>query len=305
VKVVVIGRDGQLARALAEMLPEARRLGRAALDITDAAAVGRAVDAHRPDVVINAAAFTDVDGAEDAAEAAFAVNRDGPDALARACAAGGAALVHVSTDYVFDGAGARPWREDDPTGPLNVYGASKLAGEQAALELNPRTLVLRTSWVYSPWGRNFVTTMLRLADRERLTVVDDQQGNPTSALSLARAIRDILPRLAAAGADAPVWGVRHYAGAGSTSWAGFAREVFAQAQGRLVQAVPQVVPIASADYPTRARRPLNSRLDCTAFTRDFRLPMEPRQQALAEVIDRLAARRGAAADRRCAQINPD
>jgi dTDP-4-dehydrorhamnose reductase len=291
VSLLIIGHDGQLARALGETLPDAPRLGRAELDIADAEAVARVVAAQRPDIVINAAAFTDVDGAEDAADAAFAVNRDGPAALARACASAGATLVHVSTDYVFDGSGARAWREDDPTGPLNVYGASKLAGEEAALAANPRTLVLRTSWVYSPWGRNFVTTMLRLADRDRLTVVDDQIGSPTSALSLARAIRDILPRFVSAGSEAPVWGIRHYAGAGSTSWAGFAREIFARAQGRLVEAVPEVAPIRSADYPTRARRPLNSRLDCAAFTRDFGIATEPWDQALAEVLDRLAAER--------------
>ncbi len=245
--------------------------------------------AHAPELVINAAAYTDVDGAEDAADLAHAVNRDGVAALARGAAGAGAALIHVSTDYVFDGAREGEWVEADPTGPLNVYGASKLAGEQAALAANPRTLVLRTSWVYAPWGRNFVTTMLRLAERERLTIVGDQRGKPTSALSLARAILGLAPGLTEAPEGAPVWGVRHYAGRGATSWAEFAREVFRLAEGRLAARVPEVVDIPTSDYPTRARRPLNSALDCTAFERDFGLATEDWRAALAEVVGRIEA----------------
>lgn len=288
-RLLVIGRTGQLARALGEAAPEAPRLGRDALDLSDPAATEAAVRAHAPDLVINAAAYTHVDGAEDEADLAYAVNRDGVAALARGAARAGAGLVHVSTDYVFDGTKLGEWVEADPTNPMNVYGASKLAGEAAALAENPRTLVLRTSWVYAPWGRNFVTSMLRLADRERLTVVDDQRGKPTSALNLARAILTIAPRLADAPAEAPLWGIRHYAGRGTTSWAGFAREVFALARGRLADRVPEVLPIASADYPTRARRPLNSALDCTAFERDFGVGTVDWRAALAEVIDRIAA----------------
>lgn len=290
-RALVIGRNGQLARALGEQAPELPRLGRDALDLTDPAAAERAVRDHAPDLVINAAAYTDVERAEDEPGLAHAVNRDGVAALARGAAQAGAALIHVSTDYVFDGARQGEWTEADPTGPLNVYGASKLAGEQAALAANPRTLVLRTSWVYSPWGRNFVTTMLGLADRERLTIVGDQQGKPTSALSLARAILAIAPGVAAAPAGAAAWGVRHYAGRGVTSWAGFAREVFALAQGRLAERTPEVEPIATADYPTRARRPLNSALDCAAFERDFGVATVEWRAALAEVIDRIASER--------------
>ena len=288
-RVLVIGGSGQLARALGEAEPGLTRLGRELVDLADPVAAERAVRDHAPDLVVNAAAWTDVDGAEDAPGAAFAVNRDGPAGLARGAAEAGAALVHVSTDYVFDGSGDGEWTESDPTAPLNVYGASKRAGEAAVLAAGPRTLVLRTSWVYSPWGRNFVTTMLRLVDRERLTIVDDQRGKPTSALSLARAILAIAPALAAAEAGAPVWGVRHYAGRGVTSWAGFAREIFALARRRGAGRVPEVVPIATADYPTRAARPLNSALDCSAFERDFGVAAVDWRVALDEVIGRLAA----------------
>lgn len=288
-RALVIGRSGQLARALGEEDPDLPRLGRDRVDLADPAAAERAVRDHAPELVVNAAAWTDVDGAEDAREAAFAVNRDGATGLARGAAQAGAALVHVSTDYVFDGSGEGEWTEADPTGPLNVYGASKLAGEQAVLAVNPRTLVLRTSWVYSPWGRNFVTAMLRLSDRERLTIVDDQRGKPTSALSLARAILGIAPTLAAADTGAPVWGLRHYAGRGVTSWAGFAREIFALARGRGAERAPEVVPIATADYPTRAPRPLNSALDCTAFERDFGVATVDWCAAVGEVVGRIAA----------------
>lgn len=287
----MIGRDGQLARALGELDPDLVRLGRDELDLTDAVAVERVVRDRRPAVLINAAAYTNVDGAEDEPDAAFAVNRDGVAALARGAAAAGAALVHVSTDYVFDGTREGEWDETAPTNPVNVYGASKLAGEQAALSANPRTLILRTSWLYAPWGRNFLTTMLRLADRERLTIVSDQHGKPTSVLPLARAIREIAPRLAEAPAGAPLWGGFHYAGRGVTSWAGFAQAIFAEASGRLISHTPEVVPIPSEDYPTRARRPMNSALDCTAFERTFGIAMVDWREALAEVIARLEAER--------------
>jgi len=236
VGILVIGTTGRLARALGAAAPGLTRLGRAMLDLVDAAAAEAVVLSHAPDLVINAAAYTAVDQAEADVAAAYAVNRDGVEALARRAARAGAALVHVSTDYVFDGSKVCEWVETDPTGPLGTYGASKRAGEAAALAANPRTLVLRTSWVYSPWEKNFVGTMLRLADRERLPVVDDQHGKPTSALYLAEAILAIAPRLAAAPAGAACWGVRHYAGRGITTWARFAREIFAQARGRLIAA---------------------------------------------------------------------
>lgn len=290
-KALLIGRSGQLARALGELDPDLVQLGREELDLTDAEAAERIVRDRRADVLINAAAYTNVDGAEDDADAAFAVNRDGVAALARGAAAVGAALVHISTDYVFDGTRDGEWNETAATNPINVYGASKLAGEQVALSANPRTLVLRTSWVYAPWGRNFLTTMLRLVDRERLTIVSDQLGKPTSVLPLARAIWEIAPRLAAAPAEGPFWGIFHYAGRGVTNWAGFARAIFAEASGRLIERTPEVVPITSQDYPTRARRPLNSALDCTAFERTFGIATVDWRKALAEVIERIETER--------------
>lgn len=287
-KLLVIGRSGQLARALAALDPALCCLGRPDIDIADPGSAEAAVLAHAPDLVINAAAYTDVERAEEEPWAALAVNRDGAAALARATACLGAALIHVSTDYVFDGSKAGAWVETDPTGPLNAYGASKLAGERAALAANPRSLVLRTSWLYSPWGRNFVITMLGLAGRDRLGVVADQCGTPTSALSLARAILAIAPRLAAAPAGTPLWGIRHFAGRDATSWADFAREIFAQAERRLIPCAPAIIPVPSSAYPTRARRPRNSALDCSAFEQDFGLASEDWRSALAEVIACLA-----------------
>lgn len=290
-KTLVVGKNGQLGRALGMAAPGFTCLGREALDLMAPADAEAAVISHAPDLVINAAAYTAVDQAETDAETAYAVNRDGVVALARAAAKIGAALVHVSTDYVFDGAKAGEWVEEDATNPLGVYGASKLAGEVAALGANPRTLILRTSWLYSTWRGNFVTTMLRLADRERLTVVDDQLGKPTSAHDLAEAIVTIAPRLATSPTGSPVWGVYHYAGRGTTSRAGFAREIFAQATGKLVPRVPEIVPIAARDHPTPARRPANSALDCTAFERDFGAKMVDWRGALTRVIDQIAQKR--------------
>ena len=290
-KTLVIGTSGQLGRALGAAAPGFTGLGREALDLADAAGAEAAVVGHGPDLVINAAAYTAVDRAESDAGTAFAVNRDGVAALARGAARIGAALLHVSTDYVFDGSKAGAWVEEDAANPLGVYGASKLAGEVAARGANPRTLILRTSWLYSPWRRNFVTTMLGLADRERLTVVDDQFGTPTSAQDLAAAIVVIAPRLAGLPAESPLWGVYHHAGRGTTSWAGFAREIFTQAAGKLVQRVPEIVPIPASDYPAAAPRPANSALDCTAFERDFGVETVDWRRALARVIDRIAQER--------------
>lgn len=290
-KRLVVGRSGQLACALKRADPALETLGREdGVDLTRPGTVAAALHDRRPALVINAAAHTAVDRAEEEPEAAAAVNRDGVAALAEAAADVGAALVHVSTDYVFNGTRDGEWTEDDPVAPLSVYGRTKRDGEVAALAAQPRTLVLRTSWVYSPWGRNFVTTMIGLAGRERLTVVDDQHGKPTSAMDLAEAILAVAPRLEAAGADAPVWGVRHYAGAGAVSWAGFAREIFAQAEAvGLIARAPDVAAISSAEWPTAAKRPLNSALDCRRFERDFGIEMRPWRESLARVIAALAA----------------
>ena len=292
--VLVFGRTGQLGHAFEEM-PGWRLVGRDEADLAEPGAAARLVAQARPAWVVNAAAYTAVDQAESEPEAARRINAEAVAEIAAAAAEAGAALLHVSTDYVYDGAKTGPWREDDPTGPLGVYGQTKLEGERLARAANPRTVILRTAWVYAPWGKNFVRTMLRLAaERPQLRIVDDQRGNPTSALDLARACRRVTETLegapGGAAAGDPRWGVYHYAGAGTVSWAGFAREIFRQAEARkLIARAPQIEPIATADYPTPARRPANSALDCARFERAFGLAPRPWEAALAEVMDLIGA----------------
>lgn len=287
-RLLVIGRSGQLARALADAVPggwTGTFHGRDELDLMRPGAAAQVIAAERPELVINAAAWTAVDLAETEHDLVFRLNAEAAGEIAEACAAAGAALIHISTDYVFDGTKSGPYTEDDPAGPANVYGASKLAGERAAIGVNPRTAVLRTAWVYAPWGRNFVRTMLRLAQtRPRLRIVADQRGTPTSALDLAAACLAIAPRLAGAGASDPVWGLYHYAGHGACSWAEFAAELFALAHAESGLPVPEIERIATADYPTPARRPANSVLDCTRFETTFGLRTVPWREALARVV---------------------
>ena len=282
-RILVTGKSGQLARALAHLAPPAMDIsfhGRDSLDLAVPGAAAGLIGEIRPELVINAAAWTAVDLAETERAAAFRMNAEAPGEIAQACAGAGAALIHISTDYVFDGTKAGPYAETDPTAPINVYGASKLAGEQAVLAGNPRSLVLRTAWVHSPWGRNFVLTMLGLAGRPRLRVVDDQHGTPTSALDLAEACLAVTPRLAAASAGDPVWGVYNYAGRGACSWADLAAETFALAG----PPGPEIERIPAADYPTPARRPANSVLDCRKFETTFGLETVPWRCALARVV---------------------
>lgn len=252
---LVFGQTGQVARELARLAPDARFLSRAEADLADPEACARAI--RDCDVVINAAAWTAVDKAETEEAAATVVNGAAPAAMARACAAKGLPFLHVSTDYVFDGAGERPFRPDDPTGPLNAYGRSKLAGEIGIRAAGGNHLILRTSWVVSAHGMNFVKTMLRLGrERESLNVVADQIGGPTSAADIARA----LLTAARAMADGARGGTHHFAGAPDTSWADFARAIMAGA------GLPcRINDIPTSAYPTPARRPLNSRLDCSGL----------------------------------------
>ena len=241
-------------------------VGRPQLDLTSPESVSAAIAAVKPDAVVNAAAYTQVDAAESEVEAAFAVNRDGAAAVARAAYQNGLPVVHISTDYVFAGNKDAPYVETDEPGPASVYGASKLAGEIAVRAANPRHVILRTAWVYSPHGKNFVKTMLSLAQtRPLLRVVDDQIGNPTSASDLAVAALAAASRLTQ---DRGFSGTFHYAGRGDVTWCGFARAIFAES-ARLGGPATEVEPIATADYPTAARRPANSRLDCSAFERVF------------------------------------
>ena len=274
--LLVFGHTGQVARALARLAPEAVFLSRAEADLSNPAACAAAIRAQAPRAVINAAAWTAVDAAETQEAEATVINADAPGAMARECAALGIPFLTISTDYVFDGSGSTPWTPDAPTGPLNAYGRSKLAGERAVQEAGGTTAILRTSWVFSADGANFLKTMLRLSQtRDALSIVDDQIGGPTPAESIARAALRISEAMTA-GHPGGIW---HIAGAPYVSWAEFAAWIFACA-GRQVT----ITPIATTDYPTPAPRPLNSRLDCTTLARDFTLrPPDWKAQARADV----------------------
>lgn len=292
-RILVTGRDGQVARALAERAGadpsiELVLVGRPDMDLADPGSVHLAIAAERPDVVVSAAAYTAVDLAEDDARVAFAVNAEGAGAVAAAAAEVGAPVIHLSTDYVFDGTKDGEYVETDPTAPCNVYGRSKLAGEQAVAATNPRHVILRTAWVYSPFGKNFVRTMLRLAEtREEVSVVSDQWGNPTSAHDIA----DGILRAAATVRDsssADHFGIYHLAGGGATNWAGFARRIFELSAGEGGPAA-RVRDIATSDYPTRAARPGNSRLSCEKFARHFGRTAPQWPESVAAVVRRLIA----------------
>jgi dTDP-4-dehydrorhamnose reductase len=291
IRILVTGRAGQVATSLIERGAAQAgvtviAVGRPELDLENAGTVGPAILSQKPDLVVNAAAYTAVDKAESEPETAFAVNRDGAGAAAAAAHTLGVPFIHLSTDYVYPGDKPSAYVETDATGPLGVYGASKLAGEQAVRAAHPQALVLRTSWVYSPFGANFVKTMLRVGkERDVLRVVDDQQGNPTSALDIADAILRLAPGLVS---QNPSGGVYHLCGEGSVTWCGFAREIFA-VSARLGGPHPKVEAITTADYPTPARRPSNSRLDTSAFAARFGFRLRPWQVAVAETVGRLLA----------------
>ncbi|RDZ29264.1 dTDP-4-dehydrorhamnose reductase [Lysobacter silvisoli] len=259
------------------------------LDLTDFDAIEPLLARVAPNVVVNATAYTAVDRAEDEREAAFRANAEGPGRLARACAARGAALLHYSTDYVFDGSGTRPYREDDPTAPLGVYGASKLAGEQEIAASGARHLILRTAWVYATHGGNFLRTMLRLgAERDELRVVADQRGCPTPAWLIADASAQILRQ----GIAAPA--VRHLVAAGETTWHGFAEAIFDRAYALgLIPRRPTVHPITTADYPTCAQRPAYSVLDTARLQADYGLRFPDWRDALDATLAPDSAKPGA------------
>lgn len=254
-------------------------------DFEQLAALRALVEGTVPDVVVNAAAYTAVDRAESQRDLAFMVNAEAPSVLAQACAARGALLVHYSTDYVFDGAGTRPYREDDPTAPLGVYGASKLAGEEAIRASGASHLILRTAWVYAAHGSNFLLTMLRLArDRDRLGVVADQYGAPTPAWLIA----DVTARILAQGVRTSA--TRHLTASGQTTWHGFAEAIFAAATERgLLARAPVVDRIATSDYPTPARRPAYSVLDNRVLQSEYALRMPSWEDGLARVMQELVA----------------
>ncbi|HEY8565570.1 MAG TPA: dTDP-4-dehydrorhamnose reductase [Beijerinckiaceae bacterium] len=279
--ITVLGANGQVGRSLVEAATArgipVRAVTRDACDVTDPAALARVTEGAS--LLVNCTAYTAVDKAESEAELAFAVNATAPEQMARVCAAQGVPLVHISTDYVFDGSGDRPWREDDLTAPLGVYGRSKLAGETAVAEQLDRHVILRTSWVFSAYGANFVKTMRRLgATRPELTVVDDQRGGPTAAADIAAAILTIAERLRD---GSTAWGTYHFSGAPATTWCGFAKAILADVQSVTVR------PIPTSAYPTPAQRPLNSVLDCTKIERAFGIPQPDWRPALEAVLARL------------------
>src|SRR3954453_9780915 len=289
-KVLVLGAGGQVGRELCRYSwPEDTRLvaiDHAGLDITSREAVFAVITDIRPDIVVNAAAYTAVDRAESEPEAAWAANCIGPGNIAAACRKSGISLIHISTDYVFDGTKSGAYREDDPVNPLGVYGASKEAGECAVRAVLSEHIILRTAWVYSEHGHNFVKTMLHLArERPVLRVVRDQIGSPTSAADIAGAITQLAQCITNGNA---AWGTYHFAGAGAVTWHGFAEAIFDLASCWRGPP-PRVESITTADYPTPARRPGNSVLDCSRINAAFGMQPRPWRAALAEVIEELMA----------------
>lgn len=290
-KIAVTGKAGQLVTALAERGPlsghEIIALGRPELDLADPASVLRAMEAARPDAVVSAAAYTAVDKAESEPDLAFAVNGAGAGAVAQAAKALGVPLIHISTDYVFDGTLDRPYVESDAPCPTGVYGASKLAGEQAVLSnYGENSAVLRVAWVYSPFGGNFVKTMLRLAgDRDEVGVVADQIGNPTSALDIADGVIKVATNMVA-DSYPELRGLFHMTASGEASWADFAEAIFAASAARGGPGA-NVRRIGTVDYPTPAQRPANSRLECRKIADAHGVTLPSWQGALETVITRL------------------
>ena len=268
--ILVFGGNGQLGEELDRSAASSNialtALPRSEVDIADPGQVKAAISRYKPDVVVNAAAYTNVDQAEDDYETALRANAVGPGVLGGACHAADKPIVHVSTDYVFDGTKSEPYVESDTIAPIGAYGRSKAAGEMAVRAATPKHLIIRTAWVYGEFGKNFLKTVMRLAsERDELRIVADQHGNPTSTGEIASAILSIAPRLKSD--DAP-WGTYHFSGSGVTSWHGFAEWIVA-AQAHHTHRKPTVTPISTRDYPTRAVRPSNSALDCSLFTKMF------------------------------------
>lgn len=294
VAVGVVGESGQVACALkrvarlrgaSEHGVSLVARGRPEVDLCKPASLEVFLDEVRPGVVVNAGAYTAVDKAESEREAAFAVNAHGSQALAEACEARGVPLIHISTDYVFDGAKGAPYVEDDLRKPGTVYGASKAAGEVAIAAAAPRHVILRTAWVYGLEGGNFVRTMLRLgAERDELGVVCDQHGTPTFADDIAEMILKIAARVREEPAESDVWGVYHFTNGGATTWHGFAEAIFAHAAAAGLKVPRDVKPIGTADYPTPAKRPAYSVLDCSKIERVFGVERDAWDAALARAM---------------------
>ena len=292
-RIVVTGNIGQVVSSLLEIGPqygvEIVVIGRPALDLADPATVATALEGARPNVVVNAAAYTAVDKAESEPDLAMAINGVGAGAVADVCVRLGAPLIHLSTDYVYDGTKPTAYVETDAVGPVSSYGRSKLEGERQVAAKCRRHVILRTAWVFSPFGANFAKTMLRVAGtRPELGVVDDQHGCPTYAPDLAVAIIAIAKQVATAPENDPRWGVYHAAGSGETTWCGFAREIFA-CSGKLGGPAAKVNAITTDQYPTPARRPANSRLDCRRLEKAFDARLPDWRDATARCVARLVS----------------
>lgn len=290
-KLLVTGTSGQLAQSLlATGLAagvDVAALRRPQLDLTIPGTIRAALIDVQPDVVVSAAAYTAVDKAESEPDVAMAVNGAGAGELARHCARFEIPIIHLSTDYVFDGTKSQPYLESDPVAPLNAYGRSKLDGERQVAAATPRHVILRTAWVHSPFGTNFVKTMLRLAEtRRQIAVVDDQWGCPTYAPHLAEAILSVARTILLRPDDPELWGTFNATGSGETTWCGFAQEIFRCAAGRGISP-PAINAIPTSAYPTPARRPTNSRLDCTRLATVYGIGLPPWQHGAADCIDRL------------------
>lgn len=290
-RIAVTGQQGQVVQAIrAQAADDAVvvALGRPGLDLARPETIAASLAAAQPDLIVSAAAYTAVDKAESERDLAFAVNATGAAAVAAAALRLNVPVIHISTDYVFDGAKGAPYTEADAVGPLNVYGASKLAGEQAVMAANPEAVVLRASWIYSPFGHNFVRTMLRLAaEREEVGVVADQFGSPTSALDLADGIWALASRLLGGSAASPR-GVFHMAGSGNASWADLAEATFS-ASAALGGPSARVRRIDAAQFPTAAVRPTDSRLDCGRLEAAFGIRLPDWRASIAAVVRRLIA----------------
>jgi dTDP-4-dehydrorhamnose reductase len=293
-RIAVTGRQGQVARALSEaglaLDVEIVRLGRPQLNLAEPESVEPALKAAAPDVVVNAAAYTAVDQAEREPEVANSINGTGAGAVAAAAEALRVPIIHLSTDYVFDGEKTGAYVEADPVAPASAYGASKLAGEQAVAAANSDHVILRTAWVYAPYGKNFVKTMLALAEiREEVRVVSDQHGCPTYAPDIADAIIGVAHNLLRERFDPRLRGIFHLAGTGETTWAGFAEAIFIFLAGKGL-CRPILTPITSAEYPTPARRPANSRLNCAKLAGVHGIRLPHWSGSLATCLERLTLR---------------
>jgi dTDP-4-dehydrorhamnose reductase len=284
--ILVTGGTGQLASALAARA-DVTRVGRPEFDFDRPESIASVFQSVRPRLVINAAAYTAVDKAETDVDAAYRANRDGAATLARLCADADIPLIHISTDYVFDGLKLDPYVETDPVAPQGVYGASKLAGEQAVLASGARAVILRTAWVYAETGKNFVRTMLAVGKtRDRLTVVADQLGCPTVAGDLADGILKIVSTIDRTGWQPAYHDIFHAAGSGETTWFGLAVATFEEA-ARHGAKIPEVAPINTADWPTPAKRPANSRLDCSRLQAVFGVRLPHWRESLTRTVDQM------------------